>query len=286
MAFRIQMVIVSLLLTACGSTPYNESWSKAKNLTYAAGIKSKIYDQQLPASAYNKDGKLFDYKLGKVTHPAYGSSSGITGVNVHPYGPFDNFYWGWTMPGSIHQNVNRFFAWMPAEMAGSNDEAQQVMETLLTRASLAILQEMGVRHSHEKTRFTHENTLFQQWYLEDTSGDCSLAKMNCALILSIPSPSGQQEAPSFSFYSIASEPTWFFEAADNHGYPRLVLAQGDGKKSISGSVFYQKLSSRLPGWIYFYLPPDQVGTGIDNQTVPYPYVLEKGRPLLFVRPVK
>lgn len=286
MVFRILMISVSLLLAACASTPYNEDWSKAKNLSYAAGLKHKLYDQQLSASAYSKKGKLFDYKLNHVTHPAYGSSSGVTGVSVQPYGPFDNFYWGWTIPGASHLNEHRFFAWMPSEMADSTASAQYVMETLLTRSSLAVLKEMGFRHKPEITKFKHEGIVFQQWYLGEEGGNCSLSKMNCVLTLHIPPPSGKKEAPSFSFYSIASESTWFFSAADAKKYPRLILAEGDGKRSISGSVFYQKLSSRLPGWIYFYLAPNKVGTGENNQIIPYPYVLEKGRPLLFIRPVK
>ena len=289
MEFRILVIIFSLLLTACASksnVPYNESWSKAKNLAHAAGLDNKIYDQQLPASAYNKKGKLLDYKLGNVTHPAYGSSSGVTGVSVQPYGPFENFYWGWTIPGASHHNEHKLFAWMPKEMAANEVIAKENMEKLLSRASLAILKEMGFQYEPAKTLSEHKGITFQQWYLGRDDGNCSLPKKNCVLSIYIPPPSGEAGAPSFSFYSIASEPSWAFEAADDEMYPRLALAEGTGKESISENVFYQKLSARLPGWIYFYMAPNEVGTGNNNQTIAYPYVLEKGRPLLFIRPVK
>ena len=289
MEFRILVIIFSLFLTACASkqgVPYNESWSKAKNLTYAAGLDHQIYDQQLPASAYNKEGKLLDYKLGNVTHPAYGSSSGVAGVNIQPYGPFENFYWGWTIPGASHHNEHKLFAWMPKEMAEDEVAAKDTMEKLLSRASLTILTEMGFEHEMAKTRFEQGGIAFQQWYLGREDGNCSLGKKNCVLSIYIPPPAGEVSAPSFSFFSVASEPSWSFQAADDEMYPRLALAEGSGKESISENVFYQKLSARLPGWVYFYMAPNEVGTGNNNQTISYPYVLEKGRPLLFLRPIK
>lgn len=289
MVLRIVTVAFSLLLTACAlksGAPYNDKWSKAKNLTHAAGLDRKIYDQQLPASAYNKEGKLLDYKLGNVSHPAYGSASGTTGVNILPYGPFEDFYRGWTIPGASHHNEHRLFAWMPKEMADSEASAQYKMEKLLARASLTILEEMGYRHKPAKTRFKHAGVAFQQWYIGRPDGNCSLTKRNCLLSIYTPEPVGKAYAPSFSFYSVASEPVWFFEGGSDSRYPRVILAEGTGKESISENIFYQKLSARLPGWIYFYMAPNEVGIGENNQTIAYPYMLEKGKPLLFVRPVK
>ena len=258
MESRILMVVACLILTACaGRTdiPYNESWSKAKNLTHASGLDSQIYDQQLPASAYSEDKKLFDYKLANIHHPAYGSSSGVAGVNVLPYGPFENFYWGWTIPGASHHNEHRIFAWMPKAMADDEQAAQETLEKLLSRASHAILDEMGFKYTPTKIKFKHEGVAFQQWYLGQEDGDCSLTAMNCVLSLYIPPAMGRTKAPGFSFYSVASEVVWFFDAEDDGQYPRLVLAESGGRKSIRANVFYQKLSARLPGWVYFYMAP-------------------------------
>ena len=289
MKFRALILILVTALAGCANKdkiPYNEQWSKAKNLTNAAGISQKIFDQQLPASAYTQEGSLLDYKLDNISHPAYGSASGVAGVNINPYGPFEKFYWGWTIPGVSHHREHRMFAWMPKKMAFSTANAQSVMETMLTRASLAILDEMGYQHEPAKTVYEHEGIPFKQWYIGQEGNHCGLKKKNCVLSLYMPEPQNKERAPSFSFYSIASETTWFFSAEDEGKYPRLILAEGEGRESISENVFYQKLSARLPGWVYFYMAPNEVGVGEDNRTVAYPYLLEKGRPLLFVRPVK
>lgn len=289
MLFRTLILILVTVLAGCASKdkiPYNEQWSKAKNLTNAAGINQKIYDQQLPAPAYTQEGKLLDYKLDNISHPAYGSASGVVGLSVNPYGPFEKFYWGWTIPGVSHHREHRMFAWMPEKMAFSTTNAQSVMETMLTRASLAILDEMGYQHELAKTTYEHEGIPFRQWYIGQEGNHCVPKKKNCVLSLYVPEPEAVERAPSFSFYSIASEQTWFFSAEDEGRYPRLVLAEGEGRESISENVFYQKLSARLPGWVYFYMAPNEVGVGENNRTVAYPYLLEKGKPLLFVRPVK
>ena len=288
MIFRTLTLILVTALAGCASKdeiPYNEQWSKAKNLTNATGMSQKIYDQQLPPPAYTGEGVLLDYKLDNISHPAYGRASGIVGLSVNPYGPYKKFYWGWTIPGISHHREHKIFAWMPKKMASSKANAQSVMTTMLIRSSLAILDEMGYQHEPANTMYEHEGIPFRQWYIGQKGNHCGLKKMNCVLSLYIPEPDDLERAPSFSFYSIANEQTWFFSAEDEDKYPRLVLAEAEGRESISENVFYQKLSARLPGWVYFYMAPNEVGIGMDNRTVAYPYLLEKGKPLLFVRPV-
>ena len=288
MIFRTLILTLVTVLSGCASKdkiPYNEEWSKAKNLSNAAGITRKIYDQQLPEPAYTREGKILDYRLNNISHPAYGSASGVVGLSVNPYGPFEKFYWGWTIPGVSHHREHRMFAWMPKKMASDATHARSTMEAMLSRASLVILDEMGYQYEPSRTTYVHEGIAFKQWYVGQEGNHCNLKKKNCVLSLYVPEPSGLEQAPSFSFYSVASEPVWFFSAEDENRYPRLILAEGEGRKSISENVFYQKLSARLPGWVYFYMAPSEVGVGSENRTVAYPYLLEKGIPLLFIRPV-
>ncbi len=66
MGFRVLSLVSTLLLAGCMAgynEPYKNQWSKAKNLANAAGMEEKLYDQELPDTAYDKDGKLLDYKL-------------------------------------------------------------------------------------------------------------------------------------------------------------------------------------------------------------------------------
>lgn len=288
MGFRTLSLVSTFLLTGCMAgynEPYKNQWSKAKNLANAAGMEEKLHDQELSDSAYDQEGKLLDYQLSGIFHPAYGNPNPITGTDSPPYGPFEHFYWGWTIPGVSHHSEHRVFAWMPVNMAPDSGSAQQIMETMLSRASLSILQEMNYNYQAVDKTFVHEGKQFKQWYLEHPDGSCSWQKMNCVLSLYVTQPKGPYRAPRFAFHNIAGETSWFFPAKDHSAYPRLILAEGDGTKSISASTFYQKLSARLPGWTYFYIAPNQAGTGENNLTVPYPYVLEKGQPLLFIRPV-
>lgn len=291
MTIRYLLVVATMMITGCAlqfqkSPPYNEEWSKAKNMVHIAGMRKKVHDQQLPVGAYDKEGNLQEHKLGNISHPAYGSSSGVVGVNVQPYGAFERFYWGWTVPGASHYSDNRLFAWMPDEMADDESKAREKMEVMLSRASLAILEEMGYRSQAFKKPFELDELYFKQWYLEQPGGTCSFARLNCVLSLYVPEPEAVSQAPYFSYYSIAGQPSWFFASQDNDNFPRLAITQGEGMESISENVFYQKLSARLPGWVYFYLAPDEVGTGDNNRTIAYPYVLEKGMPLLFIRPTR
>ncbi|MCW7554401.1 hypothetical protein NX722_17595 [Endozoicomonas gorgoniicola] len=289
MTIRYLLVVATMMMTGCAlqfekSPTYNEEWSKAKNMVHSAGMHKQMHDQQLPVGAYDKEGNLQEHKLGNISHPAYGSGSGVVGVNIRPYGAFERFYWGWTVPGASHYSEHRLFAWMPDEMADDESKAREKMEVMLSRASLAILEEMGYRSQAFKKPFELDELHFKQWYLEQPGGACSFARLNCVLSLYVPEPEAVSQAPFFSYYSIAGQPSWFFASHDNDNYPRLAISQGEGMKSISENVFYQKLSARLPGWVYFYLAPDEVGTGDNNRTIAYPYVLEKGMPLLFIRP--
>ncbi len=282
------LVAITVLLSGCvsKSIKYNDQWSKAKNLTTSAGMSRQIHDQQLPAMAYNKEGKLLDYKLGGITHPAYGSSSGVAGVTVAPYGAFENFYWGWSVPGASHRRNHRIFAWMPENKAKDAMHARQVFETMVMKSSLTIIQEMQYKIQPVKTPYSHLGISFRQWYLEREDSECSFKQMNCMLSIYVPEPMGPVITPAFSFYATAGQNAWLFHIADEFRYPRVAISQGDGLETIEENVFYQKLSARLPGWAYLYLAPNEVGIGEDNRTIGYPYVLEKGKPLLFVRPVK
>ncbi|WP_263080558.1 hypothetical protein [Endozoicomonas sp. Mp262] len=284
----LYLLLAITLVSGCASksSKYNSQWSKAKNLTAAAGLVRQMHDQQLPAMAYNKDGKLLDYKLGSITHPAYGSSSGVTGVSIAPYGAFENFYWGWSVPGASHRSTHRVFAWMPENKAKEAAHARQVFENMMARSSLNVIQEMQYKVQAIKAPYVHLGVAFRQWYLERADGECSFEKMNCVLSIYIPEPMGPVITPAFSHYATAGHGAWLFHLADEFRYPRVAISQGNGLESIEENVFYQKLSARLPGWVYLYMAPDEVGVGEDNRTIGYPYVLEKGKPLLYVRPVK
>ena len=282
------MVTMAILLSGCVSKAikYNSQWSKAKNLTNTAGMSRQIHDQQLNNNAYNKEGKLLDYKLNSIKHPAYGANSGVTSTDIPPYGAFKNFYWGWGIPGASHRKDHRLFAWMPENKAKDAQHARQVFENMIAKSATTILMEMQYKLQPLKEPYTYLGVNFRQWYLERDDSECSFKKLNCVLSIYIPEPIGPVITPAFSFYATANQNAWLFHIADEYRYPRVSLDQGHGLNSIKENVFYQKLSARLPGWSYLYMAPNGVSIGKDNKTIPYPYLLEKGKPLLFVRPVK
>ncbi|MDP0588638.1 MAG: hypothetical protein QS748_05355 [Candidatus Endonucleobacter bathymodioli] len=282
------LVVITLLLNGCVSkgTSYNDQWSKAKNLTVAGGMTRQVHDQQLAAGAYNKEGLLLDYKLNSLFHPAYGNFSGITGGSMAPSGAFKSFYWGWNIPGASHRSNHRLFAWMPKNNAKDKLHAKQLLEGMVAKSAVTVLEEMQFKLQPVKTPYVYLGTAFQQWYIEDSDGDCSFQRMNCMLSIYIPEPESSVVAPSFSFYATAVQDAWLFNISDQFNYPRIALSQGGPKKTIAENVFYQKLSVRLPGWTYLYMAPDRVAIGENNETISYPYILEKGKPLLFIRPVK
>ena len=105
------------------------------------------------------------------------------------------------------------------------------------------------------------------------------------LTIYVPPPVKNVVAPAFAHYTIAGKEARLFSAQeDDETFPRVIITQAGGVRTISEHVFYQKLSALMPGWFYLYLAPDEVGIADSNRTIGYPYILEKGRPLLFVSP--
>ena len=111
MRIGLLSVLALIWLTGCGPMKkgtLNEQWSKARNLVMAANMGDALIDHQLAEEAYDKNGKLLDHQLDRLALPAYGASSGVSGLKVLPHGPFQNFYSGWAMPGNNHLQEHPF----------------------------------------------------------------------------------------------------------------------------------------------------------------------------------
>ena len=51
MIIRYLLVVATFMMTGCAfntSSPYNDEWSKAKNMVHSAGMSLQVHDQQLP----------------------------------------------------------------------------------------------------------------------------------------------------------------------------------------------------------------------------------------------
>lgn len=293
---RIGLLSVLALLWLTGCAPMkvgslDERWSKARNLTMAAGMGDELTDHRLAEEAYDSDGNLLDYQLDRLALPAYGSSSGVAGLKVMPHGPFQNFYSGWALPGNNHLQEHHFFAWMPlTELnkpvdTGPETTPRERLEALIIEHSMASLRDMSYKARPFSARHQLNGIDVRQWYLSDEDSGCDVSAQNCVLTVYVPPHIKEMVAPAYTHHTIAGKEALLFSAhGDDEAFPRIIITQAGGIRTISEHVFYQKLSARMPGWFYLYLAPDEVGIADNNKTIGYPYVLEKGRPLLFVSP--
>ena len=294
MRIGLLSVLALLWLTGCVSMKtgtLNEHWSKARNLTVAAGMGEELIDHRLAEEAYDRHGKLLDHQLDRLALPAYGASSGVSGLKILPHGPFQNFYSGWAMPGNNHLHEHHFFAWMPLKElnkpvdTGPETTPRDRLEAMIIEHSMAVLRDMSYKARPFSVMHSINGIDVRQWYLSDEDSGCDISAQNCVLTVYVPPHIKEMAAPAYTHHTIAGKEALLFSAnGDDEAFPRIIITQAGGIRTISEHVFYQKLSARMPGWFYLYLAPDEVGIADNNKTIGYPYVLEKGRPLLFVSP--
>lgn len=222
------------------------------------------------------------------------------------------------MPGVSNAAMSAFFAlellndrtylprrgmwmpvWMPYNLARNPLEAQLKMTEIIERAIVEALPEgyrvepyewtdkavFGAESSYRILRL--EGPLCEQWSCLIQGNFSSVERPERS------SQARMVKAPTPSF--IQSDEEWSYRFRGLGGVAvRKVLKEYDEQGKISGhwhrieteslsgfdhSAFYRRLSAALPDWAFIYFGPQEV-----HNQAGIPYVLNRGKELLFVKP--
>jgi hypothetical protein len=175
-----------------------------------------------------------------------------------------------SLPVAYPELSPRFLAWMPKDLAATPEAATEALSQILMRA---IAQSVPESRVEMKVRDVEKNTMIRRYIAVDEPRcrDCKLWALGFDL--------GREpkigKAPSFLGGSNAY--VWgrpgFRGEGNFTGYPWTAPEMtADDRIEVLRSI-----SSKLPAWMYLYVPPDQ-------KLAPYPQMFHQGRILLFVEP--
>ena len=268
---------IAVLLSGCASTSYqpsayDASHSRAYNLAHAGGLVTGIGDASVPKDTSSRDMKDVAFAASGAINPQFGLSgtqAGLLNFAAAILGPKE------------HGERNSVIGWVPGAVANSADEAQQYLLTQFDLAFRAALKDTGAQVSlyQGKENFLRNKTgVFmviesEKWNCKpETKGIDSCVMM---AVVERPTPG---TPPAFA--GVATGPSYAFTSEASAYYHKIELKNGTDSH-IPQDELYAAISKHLPKGIYLYLAPKKVTTASGGK-IPFPYILDQGKPELFV----
>lgn len=254
--------------------PYMDSYSRAFNIARAGGIseakdldRRHITDNQL----YQVAGNTMDLAL-----PTSGA-----GMDLAPA-----LLIGWlAAPATRKTDFDRdtFLAWMPAEQAGTADEARSIMASAMADATRAALDGMG--YTYEASLESHDHVsrgksimLFNQHVIIDEAAGCPDPKSTkhhsetCYVRMAVVYP----EKGFFPDHLGSGEAWQFAVGKKSRSYIDIPTPESS---TLDVDAIMKKISANAPKNTFIFLA--------QNKELERPaQVLEVGEPLYFVGPEK
>ena len=270
------LFFAAFLNTGCIYIPtYDESHSKAYNFSHAGEIDVIGMDQEVPEEEYHSLSTAVDTASNMTL---FMSSAGL-GLNA-----LSGFGLGFATalfgPEKSYAR-NSLFAWMPIELASTETEARSVTMRYIRESVESALKRMGteiyaVREKDDGYRI--------KYLLTNNNWGCKIN--NCSITVYLKRAYIQPNTPKFisEFIDIKSKETYLFAANSLTNYSYIKI-KGSEDSKIPENVFYSKVSSSLPEWVFLYIAPEKVSTQ-DGKKIPFPYLLSKGKQHLFITPKK
>jgi len=267
------------ILSACASTPvtFNPSESQAMNIARAGGIDFKLKDIEVPKDTVN----------GIVESSGYGFAMAASGYNA-PIPGFSRMemagmnFASWAFSPKAQSSRNSLFAWMPKEYVGSGEEPVDKLADLILTATGQVVEELGYDAAKSIANGGKNKSGLAVYFRvkdkpEDERCKNSPTRSTCWISFGLREPRSISRTPDF--VGSTSE-AYFFNPSSgvysSYKFPR-------NNTGINELEFLQKLSAKLPEWVYFYAAPNKLYFGPD-QVMKVPVIINKGNILYFVTP--
>ncbi|MCE0557785.1 hypothetical protein [Motilimonas sp. E26] len=266
---RFTPLSLLILLTgfASTSTPiqYDNSHSRDHNIAHAGGLY-QTEDKVIP---------MKDFEAFKLAEAAAGNTLLLTssvGAGLELSEGLTSLL---EQPDTASRNS--IIAWMPIQETTSARDAQQKLLYHFNAAIETVLQEQSI--NYERTNGNSEQKI--EFYFHSADYQCPKYQAGmtnqglCYITIEVFEP---RRTMSPSFVNDGQESS-AFESNHHVYYQRFRISPGKNR-DIPSDALYAAISSKLPNWIFIYIAKGNIHLG--NQTITAPYLLESGKPLLFV----
>ena len=291
----IATILSFFFIVGCSSGPYKYDPTKSAALNYAtaggvvgAGKQIKDVPREQVKQALERDGFDPDTELavgvGLASAKYAGLMAATPGISNALGGSL--FFLKTLFTGSYQPHLSPgYFGWMPVQMASNEEEALIKLENILVNAFRESLpSNVTLRKQTRKYNpplgFEYEQT---HYILEGDRKNCILKEGEdaCAILMINREPAVAQ-APDFlgagqSYYwSRRKGESLLLFGVNTFKFKEAVARYMRGISYYSSHEFRQKMSSHLPAWIYYYMPP--------TKERPYPVILNQGKTYYFIEP--
>ena len=269
-------------LSGCASTSsyeptaYKTNHSRAYNIAEAGGLVTGIQDASVPLDKLERltDTKTFGaaYVLSGYTSPQLGMTNWQGGlVNLV----------NWVIGPKQHGARNSLIAWVPAKEAVSPADAQG---KLLSHVKVSIESALTGLGADFTLLYDQDGELTYHFYKSEwdcstwVNGKSKVSDM-CSVKVKIIEP---RTGTAPNFVSGAQGAAYAFTSGHETQYNYVNVSNGAASHAPQQTI-YAAISKQLPAWAYLYLAPNSVKLE-NGDKVAFPYLLEQGKPELFVYP--
>lgn len=268
-------LVASIFLSACSSSivpreEYDHSHSKAWNIVSAADMVTGINDTKLPKNNSSKG--VYD-----AAFVLSGFYSGLNGVGNLSGGLY-NLGWSIFEP-SKHGARNTLIGWLPVEKAKTEEEARAVFLEEVTNAIKLSFDELNIKYeeSYKDSSTKYLVVLdYKDWGCTEDS--------YCAFNAKIYEPDMAYTPPFLD--PSGTGKSWAFRGNSGVYFNFLNLGKNlfaENPNTVDQVRLNALISKHLPDYAYIYIAPNKTKDSEGNK-VKIPYLLEKGKPQLFIVP--
>lgn len=271
----LMILLLALCLGGCASPkPYvsNPKMSEAQNIIKAAGM---VHNLDIVAP---DNGSLATNVAGAVTHSMSHGGSLLASAGLRGG---VSFLGGLVLGSRDPEAYSKIVAWMPKEMATSPEEAKGKMDSMLSAALWDALKETPFPDGYSPNKTAGTDTFLIE-------GNGCVNKPNqgvCRYAFTVSAP---EVLPAPDFLNGGESWAWTL-----HKWPiglSPATFSGDRKPHFPDYQVYEKMSAKLPEWVYIYLAPSFASWRVSVERpggtygfLSMPVVLNKGNTLYFLR---
>lgn len=284
------MFALSVAMVGCASTQishtYNPNNSRALNIAHAGGITRGIEDAEVPKdSTYKLDNSYLHGAAQAGVGVLTASTLGLTDLAGGIFGLLS------VISRAPHQGERTsIFAFMPADMATSPDEASLKLKQMFTESFNKVFEETFKTKStdiYDNNKLVKNNMIYvfggDDLHCPNFSIQNPLPeKVGCVVSYTISKPRLMHNLPE-NKWLIPSENYYFFSAAPDYEYTEFSFETRNYPTPTFKII--SEFSKNLPEWVYIYVAPKTLKDD-QGKEIKVPFILNKGKVEFFVKPQK